>query len=228
VAAPTSETPAGPPSQASTGEQARPPLARTAGAPATRPISGLDGPARDTRYLRFVRWVTPPGRKTRFRLLARLYRVGSRPTGFLRKVSSMLLTSLSSFPRLTLAQARFGRKEPSPASLEVLAKPRFLPGFQRFPEVFAELLGQGSEVISLPSIPRRAGAPAGATAPSDWPFCVALPRRCAGEPAVTYHKSMSQAGTTRSQQGVTGSGSPVMGPIRSPAQGCKRGRLAGV
>src|SRR5262249_29184395 len=30
------------------------------------------------------------------------------PTGFLRKVSSMLPTSLSSFPRLTLAQARFG------------------------------------------------------------------------------------------------------------------------
>jgi hypothetical protein len=31
-----------------------------------------------------------------------------RPTGLLRKVSSMLLTSLSSFPRLTLAQARGG------------------------------------------------------------------------------------------------------------------------
>jgi hypothetical protein len=34
--------------------------------------------------------------------------VGSRPTGFLRKVSSMLLTSLSPFPRLSLAQARVG------------------------------------------------------------------------------------------------------------------------
>jgi hypothetical protein len=108
VPAPTSETPAGPPSQACTGEQARPPLARTAGAPTTRPISGLNGPARDTRCLRFARWVALPGRKTRFRLLARLYRVGSRPTGFLRKVSSMLLTSLSPFPRLTLAQARVG------------------------------------------------------------------------------------------------------------------------
>src|SRR5687768_5081802 len=31
-----------------------------------------------------------------------------QPTGFLRKVSSMLLTSLSSFPRLLLAQARVG------------------------------------------------------------------------------------------------------------------------
>ena len=40
-------------------------------------ISGLNGPARVTRCLRFGRWVTPPGRKTRFRLLARLYRVGS-------------------------------------------------------------------------------------------------------------------------------------------------------
>ena len=87
-----------------------------------------------------------------------------------------------------------------PASLEVLAKPRSLPGFQRFREVFAELLGQRSEVISLPGAPWRAGTPAGATAPSDWPFCVALPRRCAGEPAVTYHKSMSQAGTTRSRE----------------------------
>src|SRR5580704_18161784 len=87
VPAPTSETPAGPPSQANTGEQARPPLARTAGAPATRPISGLNGPAQDTRCLRFVRWVAPPGRKTRFRLLAKLYRVGSKahwvpPKGF--------------------------------------------------------------------------------------------------------------------------------------------------
>ncbi len=87
VPAPASETPAGPPSQAGTGGQARPPLARTAGAPTTRPISGLNGPAQDTRCLRFVRRVTPPGRKTRFRLLARLYRVGSRahwvpPKGF--------------------------------------------------------------------------------------------------------------------------------------------------
>jgi hypothetical protein len=87
VPAPTSKTPAGPPSQACTGEQARPPLARTAGAPTTRPISGLNRPARDTRCLRFARRVAPPGRKTRFRLLARLYRVGSTahwvpPKGF--------------------------------------------------------------------------------------------------------------------------------------------------
>ena len=60
----------------------------------------------------------PTGRKTRFRLLARLYRVGSRPTGFLRKVSSMLLTSLSPFPRLSLAQARVGPPQPTPVELQ--------------------------------------------------------------------------------------------------------------
>jgi len=56
----------------------------------------------------------------------------------------------------------------------------------------------------------------------------ACPRRCAGEVAVTNHKSMLQTGTTRSRQGVTGSGSPVMRPKHSPAQSCKRGRLQGV
>ena len=76
---------------------ARPPLVRTAGAPTTRPISGLNGPARDTRCLRFARWVAPPGRKTRFRLLARLYRVGSMahwvpPKGFSMFPTSLLLS----------------------------------------------------------------------------------------------------------------------------------------
>src|ERR1700682_6201565 len=85
-----------------------------------------------------------------------------------------------------------------PASLEVLPKPRFLPGFQRFREVFAELLGQRTEVISLPGSPRRAGAPARATALSDWLFCLGLPRRCAGEAAVINHNSLLQTGNTRS------------------------------
>jgi hypothetical protein len=40
---------------------------------------------------------------------------------------------------------------------------------------------------------------------------------CAGEPAVTNHKSVLQAGTTRSQY-PSGSGSPVMRPKRSPVQ----------
>src|SRR5262245_18114152 len=70
-------TPAGPPSQASTGEQARPPHARAAGAPAMRPNFGAEWAGSGTRCLRFVRRVAPPGRKTRFRLLARLFRVGS-------------------------------------------------------------------------------------------------------------------------------------------------------
>src|SRR5262249_37011663 len=53
-----------------------------------------------------------------------------------------------------------------------------------------------------------AGAPLRATAPSEWLVCLGLPRRCVGEPAVTDHKSVSQAGTTRSrvvaaQVGVT-------------------------
>jgi hypothetical protein len=42
-----------------------------------RPNFGAEWAGSDTRCLRFARWVTPPGRKTRFRLLARLYRVGS-------------------------------------------------------------------------------------------------------------------------------------------------------
>src|SRR3954464_904137 len=85
------KTPAGPPSQASTGEQARPPHARTAGAPAMRPNFGAEWAGSGTRCLRFARWVAPPGRKTRFRLLARLFRVGSLSHWVPRKVSSMLL-----------------------------------------------------------------------------------------------------------------------------------------
>src|SRR4051812_15566565 len=102
------KTPAGPPSQAGTGEQARPPHARTAEAPAKRPNFGAEwaGSGHTLSTLRPCSRL--PGGKTRFRLLARLYRVGSRHCGFLRKVSSMLPTSLSSFPRLSLAQARIG------------------------------------------------------------------------------------------------------------------------
>ncbi len=40
-----------------------------------------------TRCLRFAGWITPPPRKTRFRLLAKLYRTGLLPVGFQRKVS---------------------------------------------------------------------------------------------------------------------------------------------
>src|SRR5262249_55349234 len=42
-----------------------------------RPNCGAEWAGSGTRCLRFARWVAPPGRKTRFRLLARLFRVGS-------------------------------------------------------------------------------------------------------------------------------------------------------
>ena len=42
-----------------------------------------------TRGLRFAGWITPPPRKTRFRLPAKLYRTGLLPAGFQRKVSEM-------------------------------------------------------------------------------------------------------------------------------------------
>jgi len=41
-----------------------------------------------TGCLRFAGWITPPPRKTRFRLPARLYRTGFPPAGFLQKVSN--------------------------------------------------------------------------------------------------------------------------------------------
>ena len=100
MAAPTSETPAGPPSQASTGEQARPPLARTAGAPARRPISGLNGSARDTRCLRFARTVAGKDARLASGCWPDSSGWAQGPTGFLRKVLSCLL-HLASFPRLS-------------------------------------------------------------------------------------------------------------------------------
>jgi hypothetical protein len=67
-----------------------------------------------------------------------------------------------------------------PASLEMLPKPRFLPGFQRFREVFAELLGQRIEVISLPGSARRADSPARAAALTEWLFSLGLKAVCGG------------------------------------------------
>src|SRR6516162_10320489 len=45
---------------------------------------------------------------------------------------------------------------------------------------------------------------------------VHAPRPCAGEVAVISHQSLLQTGTTRSREGVTGSGSPVMRPKTLP------------
>ena len=42
-----------------------------------------------TGCLRFAGWVTPPPRKTRFRLPAKLYRTGFPPAGFQQKVSNL-------------------------------------------------------------------------------------------------------------------------------------------
>ena len=67
-------------------------------------------------------------------------------------------------------------------------------------EPLASQFSQGSEEVCLPGTPGRAGAPGRATALSDWLVCVARPRPCAGEPAVTNHKSVLRTGTTRSRQ----------------------------
>src|SRR5262249_7169749 len=69
-----------------------------------------------------------------------------------------------------------------------------------YKEPLASQFSQRSEVICRRGTPRRAGAPARVTALSDWLVLLGLPRRCAGEPAVTNHKSVLQTGTTRSQE----------------------------
>jgi hypothetical protein len=101
-------------------------------------------------------------------------------------VATELVASMWPSRRLRASVAR----NLPPGRLEVLANPRFLPGFQRLGEVLAELPGQRTEVNSPLASAVRAGAPAGATALPDWPFCVDLPRRCAGEPAVINHESL--------------------------------------
>jgi hypothetical protein len=61
---------------------------------------GTEWAGSDTTFVRFVRKVTPPGRKTCFRLLARLYQVGSRihwvpPKGFELFPTSLPLSQAS-------------------------------------------------------------------------------------------------------------------------------------
>ena len=107
------ETPAGPLSQADTGEQTRPPHARTAGAPAKRPNFGAEWAGSDTGCLRFARTVACQDARLASGCWPDSTGWARWPTGFLRKVSSMLPTSLSSFPRLSLAQARV---DPRPRS----------------------------------------------------------------------------------------------------------------
>ena len=64
----------------------------------TRGNFGAHSHGLDTGCLRFARWVTRTGRKTRFRLLASSTGWDWLPTGFLRKVSKVLLTSHPPFP----------------------------------------------------------------------------------------------------------------------------------
>src|SRR5262245_60056891 len=54
-----------------------------------------------------------------------------------------------------------------------------------YEEPHASQFAQRREVFCRRGTSRRAGAPARATARSDWPVCLGPPRPCAGEPAVT-------------------------------------------
>jgi len=69
-----------------------------------------------------------------------------------------------------------------------------------YEEPLGSRFAQRREVFCRHGTPRRAGAPARATALSDWLVCLGLPRPCAGEAAVTYHKSVLRTGTTRSRE----------------------------
>jgi hypothetical protein len=73
---------------------------------------------------------------------------------------------------------------------------RPVPACFGYKDPLASQFSQRSEVICLPGTPRRASPLARATAPADWMVCPGLPRPCAGEAAVTNHKSVLQTGTT--------------------------------
>jgi hypothetical protein len=77
VAAPTSKDPGGTALPGQYGRAGAAPACAHGGGSHDETNFGAEWAGSDTRCLRFVRKVTPPGRKTRFRLLARLYRVGS-------------------------------------------------------------------------------------------------------------------------------------------------------
>jgi hypothetical protein len=79
----------------------RPPYTTTTWAPASSIISRLNSRALPTRCLRFVLRVAPGARKTRFRLLARLYRVGLNTHRVPPKGFRFASCFASSFPRLS-------------------------------------------------------------------------------------------------------------------------------
>ena len=68
------------------------------------------------RCLRFAVQVTPTPRKTRFRPLARLYRVGFSPTGSQGKVSATHPSSHPPFAGLTWRDPLFFLRPPNPRS----------------------------------------------------------------------------------------------------------------
>ena len=101
-----------------------------------RPNFGAEWAGSGTRCLRCARWVAPPGRKTRFRLLARLYRVGSMthwvpPKGF-ELFSTSLPLSQASPGASALRSATPGAASPAPRSHPSAAIPSVpLPSLAR-------------------------------------------------------------------------------------------------
>jgi hypothetical protein len=125
VRSPGSSTPAGPAPLALTGiTDAAPGLLDGRGSRDNMHF-GAQSPGSRTRCLRFAGWVAPPPRKTRFRLLARLCRMGFLPTGFQRKVSEVIS---SSFPKLRLAQPTWHRRDLAPLP-NAQPRPPAVPGY---------------------------------------------------------------------------------------------------
>ena len=86
VPMPCSATPAGPITLGHSRCIGTAPVQTTTKAPAGMSLEAQSH-SLGTRCLRFAGWITPPPRKTRFRLPAKLYRTGLMPAGFQRKVS---------------------------------------------------------------------------------------------------------------------------------------------
>src|SRR5262245_858527 len=82
----------------------------------------------------------------------------------------------------TIVQDRVVWRGPGRAASGPLPRAGARVGYK---EPLASRVTQRGEVIYWPATPRRADAPARATALSDWLVCLGLPRPCEGEAAVT-------------------------------------------
>jgi hypothetical protein len=112
---PCSWTPEGPGSQASTAPEVLPSAPRTASAPSTRALSGLDYTACPLAVYASRPGISPDPCKTRFRLVANRCRVGFGPTrSTLEGFEDPYLIS-SSFTRFSLART-WGRPYGRPLS----------------------------------------------------------------------------------------------------------------